>query len=246
MTQKLNARIILIGLVAILLLAGSLWAQAARERSEIDAKYKWNLEDMYPTVDSWNAAYTALDAAVPRLAAYKGRLGESAATLLACLALNDSLSSLNGRLYVYANLKLDTDKRIGESQELADRIQALSSRLGAAGAFIDPELLTLDTARIREFMAASPGLQEYRFYIENLLRTKAHRLSDKEEEILAQATPVTGSFINTFQIIDNGDITFGSIKDETGKDIQLTKGRYSTIMQNPDRRLRRDAFYEFN
>ena len=246
MKQRRIAVPVLAGLLGALLLASTIWAQAARERSEIDAKYKWNLEDLYPTVEAWNGAFSVLEAAIPRLEAFKGRLGESPASLLECLELNDSLNSLTHRLYVYANLKLDQDKRVGESQELADRIQALSAKVGAAGAYIDPELLTVDTARIHEFVNNNPKLQIYRFYVENLLRTQAHRLSDKEEELLAKAAPVTGSFINTFQIIDNGDISFGSIKDETGKEIQLTKGRYSTIMQNPDRRMRRDAFYEYN
>lgn len=248
MKQKQITRTIMIVLsaLAILLFAGSLWAQAAKERSEIDPQYKWKLEDLYSTVEAWNTAFAALDAAVPRLEAFKGRLSESAPTLLQCLELNDSLNSLSHRLRVYANLKLDEDKRVGQSQELADRILSLGSRVSSAGSFIDPELLSIDTARIQEFLSASPKLQVYRFYLENLLRTKSHILSDKEEDILAKVGPVTGSFINTFNLIDNGDISFGTIKDENGNDIQLTKGRTSVIMRGPDRRMRRDAFYEYN
>lgn len=237
---------IVMSALVILLFAGSLWAQAAKERSEIDSQYKWKLEDLYPTVEAWTSAYAVLDAATPRLEAFKGRLGESAATLRQCLELNDSLTLLSNTLRAYTFLKLDEDKRASASQELNDRILALGSRVSSAGSFIDPELLTIDTAKIQEFLRITPRLEIYRFYLENLLRTKAHVLSDKEEEILAKAGPVTNSFINTFQVIDNGDISFGTIKDDKGNDLQLTKGRYATIVRGPDRRMRRDAFYEYN
>jgi len=248
MKQKQISRttMIVMSALVILLFAGSLWAQAAKERSEIDSQYKWKLEDLYPTVEAWTSAYAVLDAATPRLEAFKGRLGESAATLRQCLELNDSLTLLSNTLRAYTFLKLDEDKRASASQELNDRILALGSRVSSAGSFIDPELLTIDTAKIQEFLRITPRLEIYRFYLENLLRTKAHVLSDKEEEILAKAGPVTNSFINTFQVIDNGDISFGTIKDDKGNDLQLTKGRYATIVRGPDRRMRRDAFYEYN
>lgn len=248
MTQKQFSRVLTIGILALVLFsfAGNSWSQAAKERSEIEAQYKWKLEDMFPTVELWNTGYAALEAAVPRMEAFKGRLSESPATLLQCLELNDSLGALSDHLYVYANLKLDQDKRIGESQELADRIRSLNARYGSAVSFIDPELLAMDSSRIWDFLKSTPKLQTYRFYIENLFRSKAHKLSDKEEDILAKAAPVTGSFINTFQIMDGGDVSFGTIKDENGNDLQLTRGRYSNILRGTDRRMRRDASNEFN
>jgi len=52
----------------------------------------------------------------PRLETFKGRLGESASTLLECLELNDSLASLTHRIRL-CEPELDQDKRVGESQK---------------------------------------------------------------------------------------------------------------------------------
>jgi hypothetical protein len=58
------------------------------ERSEIEEKYRWNLEDIYPSPEAWEAAFAALSPRIDALGAYGGRVGESAETLLAFMREN--------------------------------------------------------------------------------------------------------------------------------------------------------------
>ena len=49
---------------------------------EIPDKFKWNLGDIYPDWETWEAAYKQLEAGIARYAAFKGTLAQGP---IACL-----------------------------------------------------------------------------------------------------------------------------------------------------------------
>ncbi|HTK31096.1 MAG TPA: oligoendopeptidase F [Candidatus Saccharimonadaceae bacterium] len=242
-----------LALAALLLAASALavtGAQAAdthlKQRSEIDAKYKWRLEDIYPTNEAWDAAFKREAELIPKLAAYKGKLATSGATLLACLKDQDEVGELSNKLFVYASMRRDEDNRVPIYQGQVDRITSQNSRLGEALAYFNPEMLAIPNAKLEAFYKSTPGLRLYRHHLDDLLRTRAHVLSEKEEKLLAAAGDFSGSAGAIFTAFNNADLRYGTIKDETGKSIELTKGGFGRALQSPDRRFRRDAFRAFN
>ena len=216
-------------------------AKKIPQRSDIEAKYKWRLEDTYPSQAAWDRDFDALKGSLDRFQPYRGHLGDSPATLRTCLALTDSLALLSSKLYIYAHLKLDEDTRINANQEMGDRIANLSTQLWQAMAYIEPEILALGKDKAFGMCDRDPGLGVYRFYIQDLFRRHEHILSDKEEEILALADPLAGSPRQIFSMVDDADIDYGTVTDSTGQEIALTKERYYKILQSKDRALRRTA-----
>ena len=222
-------------------LPASASAQAAKQRSDIDAQYKWDLSSIFPNDEAWKADLENLKTGLDGFAAYKGRLAVSAANIRDVLRLRDKLSIVADNLVVYSKMKLDEDKRVSKYQEMQSQASDMSSRLANAASFIQPELLAMDGAKLLSYAATDPGLKPYEFMLRDLVRTKAHILSDKEEALLAGAQPVLEAPSRIFEMIDDADISFGNIKDENGKDVQLTRARYRSILEGPDRRMRRDA-----
>ena len=80
-----------------------------RKRSEVAAEFTWDLTDIFPSDEAWRAEYEALKPYTEAVAAYQGRLGESAEMMLAYFRLDDELNVRVGRLYGYANCKADED-----------------------------------------------------------------------------------------------------------------------------------------
>ena len=240
------------GVVLVFLLFSwiNLFAQsktkAIPQRSDIAEKYKWKLEDIYPTTGDWEKDFTWLKGIIPQFSSFKEHLSESGKKLYDCLALNDSVSIVMGKLYVYANMKLDEDTRNSSSQQLSDRITGLNTQLDEATSFIQPEILTIPDEKIKSFIQSEKGLGIYQFYFDNILRTKAHILSPEEERILALSGDLAQGPIKIFTMIDDADIKYPSIKDEKGEEVQLTKERYSKFLESTDRRVRRDASYAYN
>ena len=221
-------------------------AQAVKQRSEVDARYKWNLADIFPDDEAWQKSFDRVKAGLGQFDRFKGKLAGSAANIREALKLRDSLSVIADNLLVYAGLKLDEDNRVSRYQEMQSQASDIYSRLSNAASFIQPELLAMDSSKLMDYAASDPELKAYTFMLKDLIRSKAHILSDKEEALLAGAGPVLDAPSRIFSMIDDADISFGTIKDENGKDIQLTRERYSTILDGPDRRMRRDASQLYN
>jgi oligoendopeptidase F len=216
-------------------------AGAIPQRNQIDKKYQWRVEDIYANQAAWDADYAYVESNYPRIEKFRGRLSESPAVLLQCLKLKDSLEIIIGNLYVYAYLKLDEDNRKSEYQELGGRASALDAKYSEASAFIGPEILAMDSTTLMGFVAKDTGLAEYRFYLEDEMRQKAHILTPDEEEILALAGPLTQAPIKIFNMIDNADHKLGTLIDTKGDTIDLTYGRYTRILKGTDRDMRRIA-----
>ena len=48
-----------------------------KERSELDARYKWDLSSMFADDAAWETAFTALDADIDTVAAFAGKLHDA-------------------------------------------------------------------------------------------------------------------------------------------------------------------------
>lgn len=230
--------------LALTLLAGATLAHAAKllQRSEVDPKYKWKLEDIYATNDAWDADFKRAQDMVPRVASFKGKLGTSGATLLAALKAMDEINSLTENLTVYANMRRDEDNRVAVYQGQADRITSLNARIGEATAYFTPEVLAIPAAKMTSFHKAAPGLALYRHHLDDIQRLRPHTLSTSEEKLLAAARDFSGAPGAIFTAFNNADLRYGTIKDADGKEIELTKGVYQRSLESPDRRVRHDAF----
>ena len=129
-------------------------ALPAAERSEIPDQYKWNLADLYPNEAAWIAAKQDLVTSIPKLSEWQGRLGESAATLLAAMTDWDRTRLKSQRLYSYAFQLYDQDTRVSRSQQMKQEASQVYTDLQTATAYMGPELISIGRAKIEGFIAA--------------------------------------------------------------------------------------------
>ncbi|MFI5269886.1 MAG: M3 family oligoendopeptidase, partial [Chloroflexota bacterium] len=178
----------------------------------------------------------------PELAAFEGKLGESADQLAAGLKLHDDLGVTLGKLYSYAHMKRDEDSTQAYAQALHDRVVGLYSRFSAAAAFFTPEIVALDPATVESWLEAQPELATYRFLLESTLRQKPHVRSAEVEGLRAQRMEIGHGASTYFDMLQDADVKFPLIRDEDGTEIELTHGRYNPFQQSADRRVRKDSF----
>ncbi len=232
-----------------LLLSVSAGAEETKEipqRSDIPDKYKWKLEDIFPSDEAWEETFNSLKAGIAGYRQFRGHLADSPEMLLKCLKFSDSMELIGDNLYVYAYLKLDEDNRVSKYQEMGDRISSLWSEISEASSFIRPEILAIDNEKLQSFLKENAELEQYRFYLEDMMRQKAHILSEKEEALLALVGPIASAPSRIFTMIDDADISYGTIIDENGNEIKLTKQRYYKIMESPNRKVRKAASDAYN
>ena len=151
-------------------------------RSEVPEESTWNLKDVFESNEAWQAEYEAFKAVPEQIEAFRGRLGESAETLLEWFRLNDALSVRLEKLYGYANCKGDEDTGNGFYQGMRAKALATLVAIDAASAFETPEIMALDEDTVNLFYAAQPELETYRRNIYKIRRRKAHILSPEERK----------------------------------------------------------------
>src|SRR5262245_32401125 len=82
-----------------------------RDRSKVPDRYKWNLAELYPTETAWRTAKDTAAAQLPNVAAFKGKLASSAATLADALTTMSAIDKELSRLFAYAAMLADQDTR---------------------------------------------------------------------------------------------------------------------------------------
>ncbi|MGI8476699.1 MAG: oligoendopeptidase F [Thermomicrobiales bacterium] len=210
-------------------------------RDAVDVQDTWDLSTIYASDADWDAAASSIPAAIAAAAAYRGRLGESAAVLRAAFDESMRAGLLLEALYVYARLRSDEETGNPAAQARLDRATALSIEAGEALAFFDPEILAIDEARLNALID-DPALAAYRRLLRDLQRRRTHTRSTEVEEILAQSADLARAPHDAFNVLDNADIAFDPVIDEHGVEVALTKGRYQLLVESKDRDVRRRAY----
>ena len=211
-------------------------------REEADARYKWAIEDLYKDDEDCKRDYELLKSRIPELTKFRGRLGESAEVLLSMQKLSDELNQLLEKVYVYANQRLHENTDNSTYQNLASQAQGLLVELSESLSFVEPELMELPDGIIETFLDENEELLVYRQYFENIIRQKKHVLPTEQEQLLAAMGEVTESPKDIFSMFNNADIRFPEITGEDGHPVQVTHGRYMSLMQSRNRQVRKDAF----
>ncbi|MEG2202741.1 MAG: oligoendopeptidase F [Christensenellaceae bacterium] len=241
------------------------------QRDQIDKSEKWVLEDIYETNEAWEADYLKLEGLFSLIPALKKTLTDSEKTLSKALISIEKMEHIAGTLYVYARMRRDENNTNPTYQAMVSRAMDINVRLSSELSFISPALLALkkgvletyieDTAPHCEVhnhpktckkggkcktcshhVKGNAKLADYDFMLKELLRSKKHVLSAKEERILSMSAELAGAPKDIFGMLNDADMKFGSVKDENGKRVQLSHGQYIVMMQNANRDVRKNTY----
>lgn len=213
-----------------------------RKRSEISGEFTWALEDLYGNREQWRADLQRAGQMAEELQSCRGTLEKDAGSLFHALEIYRNMNCTFEKVYVYANQLLHQDMGNGESQSMSGDAQVLMNRINGASAFMEPEILEIPEGKLWGFLKEEPRLEEYRRFLEEMLRQKEHSLSPEKEELLARVQEIGQAPSNIYAMFNNADITFEPVTDAEGKKQPLTQGRYIHFLENPDRRIRKEAF----
>ena len=217
----------------------------AGERQDIPDKYKWNLGDLYPSEAAWAKAKEDLGRRLPELAKHRGQLGKSAQSLLAALQSMFDLDRDLSRLSVYASSLSDQDVRAPRPREMKQSAEELATQFSSACSWVRPEILTLDPAKVRRFVATEKKLDPYRVYLEETLRRKPHTLGAAEERVAAEAGELERAGSEVHGVLSNADLPYPTIKLSTGASVRLDPSAYTLHRQDRNRTDRDQVFAAF-
>lgn len=211
-------------------------------RSEIPAEDKWAIEDLFVSDEAWKQELATLEQASAAMAAYEGRLAESAKTLYEYLQQVEQVDVKADRLGNYCFRRSDEDTRDSDAQAMSGKYMAAVVALSAASSFATPEIMAIDEQTLQNFYASCPELERYRRYLTDLRRRKAHTLSSQEERLLAAAGEMAQAPDTIYGSFADADISFPDAVDGEGNRHPLTQGTFVSLEESQDRVLRRSAY----
>ncbi len=213
-------------------------------RSEVPPGDTWDLSRLFASPGEWDKTYAEWVEQIDGYARFRGRLGESADVLAACLDFDTACDRFGDRVQTYAALREAEDTADGAAQAMRAKALSAASKAAQAASYIRPEILAIPEERMAEFLRA-PALAAYKLSLERLLRYRPHTLSESEEKLLAMQLEMAQAARQAFGQLTNADMTFGDIELEPGRRIPLTHSSFLTCLESPDRDVRRTAFHQY-
>jgi oligoendopeptidase F len=202
----------------------------SRNRAEISERFKWNVRDIFPSWDAWESSYKLLDAGVERYAALKGTLSHGAEALQTAFSLSEELGQLAYRVWYFPSLQYDEDQRDNTINARRQKVQILFAKWKQAESWFSPELLGIPLATVREWMERAPGLNLYRFAIENLYRQQEHVLDDAGERLMSLASRLAASPNDSYWALSTADAKFPTVTLSNGEAVTVSYGQYRAIL----------------
>src|SRR5574344_516983 len=212
------------------------------KREEISEQFKWNMSDVYSSETEWKKDIENATGLFPKLASMQGKICDTIDNFSNTLTLMTKIEFLVEKIYFYANQKYNEDLGNSKFQALANEAYDVLTKFYTVSSFVEPELLSIDEKVIRNYIESREDLNQYAHYFDDLFRQKKHILSSELEEILAKTQNFSQSSSEIFSVFNNADLKFPVIKDEEGRDVQLTHARLSLYLESKDRRVREDTF----
>ena len=217
-------------------------SETIRERKDIPQKDTWALEDLYATDADWEKALARMQARMPELSEFEGKLAQNGQTLCAFLALLEELDTQAESLGNYAMRRGDQDTRDANYQAMNGKFISAVTELSAGLSFATPEIMAIPEEDLEGFYADCPRLERYRRYLTDQRRKKAHTLSAAEERLLAAAAEMAGAPDSIYSSLLNADLTYPDAIDSEGKPHSLSQSTFVPLEESGDRVLRKSAY----
>jgi len=220
-------------------------ATTLRARSEIPVEHTWDVASVFPSDADWSAEYARVQAVLPEVERFRGRLGDGPAVLAGFLVASERLSRGLDRIAVYATMRSSVDASDQAASALLDQARSLASHAQAATAFAEPELLAVGLETLRRWVAEHEPLAVYGHWIDRLAARADHIRSAEVEEILGLASEPLDSAASVHGILTNADLRFAPAVASDGTEHEVAQGNHQELMSSPDRELRRSAWESY-
>ena len=212
------------------------------DRNSVEEKYKWDLTLIYKTEKEFNEDYKKAEEKIKEFPKYEKTMPNNAKNFYKTLEEYFSISRIIEKLSVYTSLLFDEDTSNNKNQSLSGKVSNLYDKFNKVSFFVTPTILKKDYKEIEKYYKEEPKLKDYEILIKNEYRYKEHTLSDIEEKLLSNISKILNNNYDTYELLKDSDLTFGSIKDESGKLVELTCSNYSIYIESKNRKVRKDAF----
>lgn len=213
-----------------------------KTREQIEEKYKWNLEAVYPTLKDFDKDYNFILNNIDKYKDLKNHFSNSGKDLYEYLTFDYQMDKIIGKLFTYATRRRDEDLSNNKNMILYDKVRDLDIERDKINSYFLPEILKLDYKDIEQFYKEEPKLKEYEIILKRIFKEKEHILSEKEEKLLTSFSKTLSSSSDLYDLLSDSDMVYENITDEEGNLVEMNEITYKNYIESKDRRVRKEAY----
>jgi oligoendopeptidase F len=213
-------------------------------RNEVDRRYTWNSESVFPNPAAWDAAADTIMARLPDLGEFRGHLADSPDMLADWFETAEKLQRLMAKLQVYTSMEYSCDVGDQGAASRADRVRSTSAQLSAAMSFSLPEMIAIGFPKLREWVDTSPRLSHLGHYFDRIEKLREHIRPPEVEELLSQVTDSLATALSAHSVLANTDLKFEPAAGVDGPE-EVAQGTIGHLLTSPDRETRRTAYESY-
>lgn len=219
-------------------------AEELKERKEVPEELTWDLTRIYATEEDMLRDAREMERLTREIVEqYKGRL-DTPERIEACVTAYRRVYELMTLTGNYCDLALSVDYYDNHNQERNGKISRLTARLQSELSFIRSEIMEQEEEVIRQAIAISRG---NKYYLEDILRDKPHRLHPEAERVVsALSQSIYSTPYEIYNITKLADMKFAPFQ-VNGKEYPLGYTLFEDDYEyEPDTEVRRAAFAAFS
>jgi oligoendopeptidase F len=215
-------------------------------RAKVKKNQTWNAESVFVSPSQFDAEVKSALDALPSIQKYKGHLGDSVDTFLEAMSAMDALEQRATKVRVYATMSSSVDANDEQGAAMNGKAMSALAQVGAAASYVEPELLAVGEAKLRQWIQSDARMKVYEHFINDLFRKQAHVRSAEVEELMGMLRDPFGTVRNTASLLANADFKFKPAKNSKGKKVELTQSAFDAILNTADRKARQSAWENYN
>lgn len=205
-------------------------------------QYNWNLQDIFKNENEFNTEKEELKEKLKEIKTYQGKICETSDNLYNCYKLYEQALEKYEKLYAYGMLKYHLDMSNQESIKLFKEVETIGTEFSVTTSYITPEITFANEEEIYKYLKTDERLNQYARDIKDTLEKKNHILSKEEENLLANLSETITAPENIYDMLTNVEFKFGNIKNEEGKEVELTDSNYTIYLKSKSQKIRKQAF----
>lgn len=190
---------------------------------------KWDLTYLFKTYDEFNASLNELDAYVEKLASYNKKL-KNEKDFVAYLLLSNELEEKLSRVFQYAHLKSDLNKKDVSAANDLQKVFFFLNKLSQTTSFESPEILSIGEKTIMSFIDNNKEIEQYRFAMEKLFHMNKHVLDSKKEELLSYFNTTSSAGSDLYDSLATSDRKNKTITLSTKEKVIVTQGNWRGLI----------------
>ena len=212
-------------------------------RSEVPAEETWDLQSLFASNDEFTEALAALEKEAEHFyGQYNGKIKDFN-SVIEVLKAYSALAEKLVPVSTYASLSLSTDQTDSEAQMLSSKFGSVSAKIGSKLSFVSSELLALPEETLKAAMEES---EEFKVYLEKLLRKKEYQLHPAAEKTLAAYSATFNAPYGLYNTTKMVDMSFDDF-EANGQHYPLSYVSFEGDWEaEPDTEIRRAAFKAFS